>query len=135
MDIRNAKDIASSGMRVQAKRLEVIAENIANVDSVSTEPGGDPYRRKVIFFKNALDAEKGIYKVQVKRIERDKNDFKLEYNPGHPAADEKGYVKKPNVESLIESEDAKEAQRAYEANLKMFQLSESLMKETLDRLK
>jgi flagellar basal-body rod protein FlgC len=123
-------------MRAQSKRMEIIAENQANVDSISTTPGGDPYKRKLIFFKNKYDANTGTFKVMVQKVARDnKNQFKLEYDPSNPAADAKGYIKKPNVNTLIESEDSKEAQRAYEANLKMYQLSEKLMKETLDSLR
>jgi len=132
----NITGISAAGMRAQSKRMEIIAENQANVDSISTTPGGDPYKRKLIFFKNKYDANTGTFKVMVQKVARDnKNQFKLEYDPSNPAADEKGYIKKPNVNTLIESEDSKEAQRAYEANLKMYQLSEKLMKETLDSLR
>src|SRR4030095_9161261 len=117
MDLMESLMISAAGMKVQGDRLRVVAENLANADSVSEVPGGDPYRRKTISFKNALDKELGLETVHVKKVALDQSDFRMKYDPGNPAADAKGYVKLPNVNTLIEMTDMREAQRSYEANL------------------
>src|SRR4026208_1623299 len=112
MDLMESLMISAAGMTPQAQRLRVVAENLANADSVSEVPGGDPYRRKTISFRNALDRELGLDTVQVQKIGLDQSDFKIKYEPGTPAADAKGYVKLPNVNALIEMTDMREAQRS-----------------------
>ncbi len=126
--------IAVSGMRAQSERLRVIAENVANADSVGAAPGDEPYRRKVITFDAVLDRELGAEKVEVKSIDRDKGDFKRVHQPGHPAADAEGYILKPNVNTLIEVTDMREARRSYEANLQSIQASKSMLRNTLEIL-
>lgn len=133
-DLTKSMFIAASGMRAQTQRLRVIAENVANADSVGAAPGDDPYRRKVITFDSVLDRELGAEKVAVKSIERDKGDFKQVYQPGHPAADANGYVLRPNVNTLIEMTDMREARRSYEANLQSIQASKSMLRNTLEIL-
>jgi len=127
--------IAGSGMRVQGDRLRVVAENIANVDSTGQTPGALPYQRKTITFKNVLDRELGIEKVTVSGYGVDKSPFKKKLEPGHPAADAQGYVLYPNVDSVIELVDMHEAQRAYEANVNVIDVSRSMIAQTLDLLK
>lgn len=122
-------------MKTQGSRLRVIAENMANADSLGKTPGADPYRRQVLTFKNALDRTLGVETVRVDRIVRDPADFELEYDPAHPAADEKGYVKLPNVNTLIELADMREAQRSYEANLKVIEASRTMLTRTIDILR
>lgn len=128
-------DIAASGMRAQSERIRVAAQNIANVDSTSMVPGGDPYRRKTITFQNVLDKEMGVEKVKVAKIGRDPSAFKQVYQPGHPAANAEGYVLLPNVDTMIESQDLKEAQRSYEANLSTIQVTKTMLGKTLDLLR
>jgi flagellar basal-body rod protein FlgC len=122
-------------MRVQGERLRVISENIANVDSVSEVPGGDPYRRKTITFQNALDRELGANLVKVKKVGLDPSEFTRKYDPSNPAADKSGYVKLPNVNALIEMNDMREAQRSYEANLKVIEVSRGMLQRTIDLLR
>ncbi len=134
-DIRDAMIIAGSGMKVQGDRLRIIAQNLANADSVALTPGGDPYRRKTITFQNVLDREMGITKVEVARYGVDNSPFRLKFEPGHPAADEQGYVKMPNVSSIIEIVDMREAQRAYEANLNVIEVSKAMVSNTLQLIR
>jgi flagellar basal-body rod protein FlgC len=135
MDLMESLMISAAGMRVQGERLRVISENIANVDSVSEVPGGDPYRRKTITFQNALDREMGIDLVKVKKVGLDASEFTRKYDPNNPAADKAGYVKLPNVNSLIEMNDMREAQRSYEANLKVIEVARGMLTRTIDILR
>jgi flagellar basal-body rod protein FlgC len=135
MDLMESLMISAAGMRVQGERLRVISENIANVDSVSEVPGGDPYRRKTITFQNALDREMGVNLVKVKKVGLDPSEFTRKYDPSNPAADKSGYVKLPNVNSLIEMNDMREAQRSYEANLKVIEVSRGMLQRTIDLLR
>ncbi len=128
-----AMAVASSALRAQQARMRVIAENIANANSTARTAGGDPYRRQVPVFKpTRIDGAEGV---QMLRVEDDTSDFKTEYDPGNPAADDKGYVKLPNVNSLVEALDMKEAQRAYEANLNVIETARSMQSRTLDMLR
>ena len=127
--------VAASGMRAQGKRMQVVSENIANADSTSVQPGGDPYRRKTITFQSVLDVQTGGERVEVKAIGRDRSDFRLVYDPAHPAADAQGYVKMPNVNPLIEMADMREASRSYEANLNMLDMGRQMKARTLDLLR
>jgi len=135
MDLMESLMISAAGMRVQGQRLRVVAENLANADSVSEVPGGDPYRRKTISFKNALDKELGLEMVQVGKVGIDPSDFRMKYEPGNPAADAKGYVKLPNVNSLIEMTDMREAQRSYEANLRAIEVARTMLQRTIDLIR
>jgi flagellar basal-body rod protein FlgC len=135
MDLMESLMISAAGMRVQGERLRVISENIANVDSVSEVPGGDPYRRKTITFQNALDREMGANLVKVKKVGLDPSEFTRKYDPSNPAADKSGYVKLPNVNALIEMNDMREAQRSYEANLKVIEVSRGMLQRTIDLLR
>ena len=135
MDLMESLMISAAGMRAQGQRLRVVAENLANADSVSEVPGGDPYRRKTISFKNQLDRELGLETVQVGKVGEDPSDFRMKYDPGNPAADAKGYVKLPNVNSLIEMSDMREAQRSYEANLKAIEVARNMLQRTIDLIR
>jgi flagellar basal-body rod protein FlgC len=126
--------IAASGLRAQQSRMRIIAENLANADSVAQTPGGDPYRRREPVFEPQKTPGGGTG-VAMTRVDNDLAPFKTEYNPGHPAADSKGYVKMPNVDPLIEAMDMREAQRAYEANLNVIETARSMQSRTLDLLK
>ena len=135
MDLVDALHISAAGMKTQGSRLRVIAENMANADSLGKTPGADPYRRRVMTFENELDRSLGLEMVKVDRVVTDPSDFELRYEPGHPAADEKGYVKLPNVNTLIELADMREAQRSYEANLKVIEASRTMLTRTIDILR
>ncbi len=125
--------VASSALRAQQGRMRVIAENLANANSTARTAGGDPYRRQVpVFQPTKVQGGEGV---QMLRVDPDQSEFKTEYDPGNPAADAKGYVKLPNVNSLVEALDMKEAQRAYEANLNVIETARSMASRTLDILK
>ena len=128
--------ISAHGMKAQSNRVRVIAENMANASTASQTPGGDPYTRKIITFKNEMDRNAGMDLVDVDKIEDDKKrPFVLKYNPEHPGADAKGYVKMPNIDPIIETMDMREAQRTYEANLGMIDQSKSMIMQTIDLLR
>jgi flagellar basal-body rod protein FlgC len=135
MDLKDTMMVSGAGMRAQGQRLKVIAENIANADSTSQTPGGEPYRRKVVTFKNQLDRQMGADMVRVNKINTDNSDFQLKYDPTHPAANADGYVMRPNVNSIIEVADMREAQRAYEANLNMIEVTKSMLGRTIGLLR
>lgn len=128
-----AQAVAASALRAQQAKMRIIAENIANADSIASTPGGDPYRRQAPIFEPAKIA--GARGVKMSRVEPDRTAFKEEYNPGHPSADARGYVKLPNVNSLVEAMDMRQAQRAYEANLNVIETSRAMEQRTLDILK
>jgi flagellar basal-body rod protein FlgC len=135
MELMRSIMIAASGLKAQSGRMRVIAENIANAESTASTPGGDPYRRKVPTFKTELDRELGGQVIELGRVERDRSDFRREYDPGNPAADADGYVKRPNVNSLVEQMDMRDAQRAYEANLNVVGAARRMISRTLDILR
>lgn len=135
MDLFKSLTVAASGLRAQAGRMRVIAENIANAETTATTKGGDPYRRKVPTFQAALDKEMDVKTVQLGRVKRDQGAFRKSFEPGHPMADAEGYVKKPNVDSMIEMVDMREAQRSYEANLNVVSSTRRIIARTLDILR
>ncbi len=135
MDLLSAIDTSHSGLKAQAARIKIVAENLANAESGPAEPGSEPYRRKNISFKTVLDKETGASKVAIAGIKKDQSEFRILFQPGHPAADENGYVRLPNVNSLVEMADLREAQRSYEANLSAIETSRSMMRSTLDLLR
>lgn len=135
MDLKTSLDVSASGLRAQSLRMRVIAENIANADSVSRTAGGDPYRRRLPSFKSEVDRSTGAAGVSIDSIQSDKSVFQRVYQPGSPAADATGYVKMPNVNGLVEAADMKAAQRSYEANLSAIEAAKSLTMRTIDLLK
>lgn len=135
MDILKAMKISASGMKAQGFRMRVVAENLANADNMAAEPGGDPYRRKLVTFKNVLDRTMGVKTVNIDKVRPDTTDFERKYDPGHPAADAQGFVRMPNVKSMIEMMDMKQAQRTYEANLGVIQAAKNMLQKTIDLLR
>lgn len=135
MDLQKALTISARGMTAQTTRLRVIAENLANQDTTGTSPETQPYRRKTVSFANTLDRAAGVEAVRVKKVGRDMSDLPLRFDPGHPAADARGYVRVPNVNSFVEVMDMKEAERSYGANLNVLQVSRSMLTRTIDMLK
>ena len=134
-------DIAASGMTAQRFRMDVIAENIANVSTTRTEDGG-PYRRKIVTFEekqlkagvpsfgNILKESTAAYTgngVKVTKVSEDtETDFIMEYDPSHPDADENGYVSYPNVNTVTEMTNLIDASRSYEANVTAFSAIKSM---------
>ena len=135
MELMNAMKISAAGMKAQGLRLRVVSENVANADSVGKTQGEDPYRRKTVTFKNVFDRSMNADMVNVSKIGRDTSDFKLAYEPYHPLADGRGYIKRPNVNTMIELMDMREAQRSYEANLGIIDMSKSMIQRTVDLLR
>ena len=134
MDFSTSLAVAASGMRVQSERMKVIAENIANANSSSSTPGGDPYRRKISTVTSNFDRELGATLVQSGRTVEDRSEFRSQYDPGNPNADKQGYVKLPNVDSLVEILDMREAQRSYEADLTVMDSTKQMLARTVDLL-
>lgn len=135
-ELFSAMNISAHGMKGQSTRIRVLSENIANASTAAPTPEEDPYARKTISFKNAMDRQLGHKTLQVDRISTDqKTPFREKYMPDHPGANEFGYVKMPNVDPLIEMMDMREAQRSYEANLGMIEQSRNMMMQTIDILR
>ncbi len=134
-DLLKTMRISASGMKAQGTRLRVISENIANADSLPRSPDDLPYRRKVVTFKTELDRATGVESVRVDKVRPDMSKFQKRYDPNHPAADAQGYVLAPNVTSLIEMMDMREAQRSYEANLNVIKAAKSMLSQTIDILR
>jgi len=135
MDFLKSIAIAASGLRAQSGRMRVIAENVANADSTPSKPGEAPYRRKIPTFKSHYDHELGASTLALGQVKRDSAAFKLKYEPGHPLANANGYVQKPNVDTMIETLDMREAQRSYEANLNVISTTRRMLSRTLDILR
>ena len=127
--------IAGAGMEAQSARLRIISENVANAQSTGTTAGADPYARRTITFDNEMDRTIGLPLIHVKNVGVDTTPFKVEFDPGNPAADAKGIVKMPNVDLLVELADMREANRSYEANLQVAKQSADLMNQTVSLLK
>jgi flagellar basal-body rod protein FlgC len=135
MDLTKTLAISASGMAAQTTRLRVIAENLANQDSTGSTPDADPYRRKTVAFTDRMDRALGVQTVRVDSIGEDPSAFPLRYDPGNPAANPKGYVRTPNVNSFVEVMDMREAERSYTANLQVMQVSRGMLTRAIDLLK
>ena len=135
MDLKDSMMISAAGLRAQSIRMRVIAENIANQDSIANGPGDTPYRRKIVNFKSQMDRALGIETLQVDKVTFDQSDFGRRYDPGHPAADATGYITTSNVSGMIEAMDMRQAQRTYEANLNAIETSKNMMLRTIEILK
>ena len=135
LDFTKTMIVSAAGMRAQGQRMRVVAENLANAASLPNNSEIDPYRRKVITFKNELDRESGLTLVRVGDLRESGGEFEKRYDPGHPGADQDGYVKVPNVNSLIEMMDMREAQRSYEANLNVIEAAKRMLMRTIDLLR
>ncbi|HEX4636132.1 MAG TPA: flagellar basal body rod protein FlgC [Rhizomicrobium sp.] len=134
MDFSKSMAVAASGMRAQTERMKTISENIANANSTSPVKGADPYRRKVATIKPDFDRELDATLVKAGKPLADRSDFRSQYDPGNPNADKQGYVKLPNVDSLVEIMDMREAQRSYEADLSVMESTKQMLVKTVDLL-
>jgi flagellar basal-body rod protein FlgC len=135
MDLFKTFRISGAGLAAESERMRIISENIANADTISDQPGGEPYRRKLVTFKNALDRTLGTNLVKIGSILNDKTDFDKKYDPGNPAADPQGYVLTSNVKSVVEMMDMREAQRSYDANLTVVDATRTMILRTIDLLR
>jgi flagellar basal-body rod protein FlgC len=135
LDFIKSIAIAASGLRAQSGRMRVIAENIANADSTSHNAGAEPYRRKVPSFTSEIDRSLDARVVKLGRVHTDQSAFTTKHMPGHPAADASGHVKYPNVNSLVEMTDMREAQRSYEANINVISATRRMLQRTIEILK
>jgi flagellar basal-body rod protein FlgC len=135
MDFLKSMAIAASGLRAQSGRMRVIAENVANADTTPSRQGEQPYRRKIVTFKERMDNELGAKLVELGQIKRDRSEFKTRFEPGNPLADAEGIIKKPNVDTMIETLDMREAQRSYEANLNVITATRRMLTRTLEILR
>lgn len=135
MDLMKSLDISASAMRAQGTRLRIVAENLANANSTGETPNDMPYRRQVVTFETVLDRATGAHLVQVADVTADDSPFTRKYEPGHPSADAEGYVLYPNVSSLVEMMDMREAQRSYEANLNVVDIAKQMLMKTIDMLR
>jgi flagellar basal-body rod protein FlgC len=135
MDFLKTMSIAASGLRAQAGRMRVISENIANADSTPSSPTASPYRRKIPTFTSEFDRALEARTVGLGKVRADNSEFRLKYEPGHPAADANGNVKYPNVNSLVEMTDMRDAQRSYEANINVIGATRRMLQRTIEILK
>jgi len=134
-DLIDSIAISSAGMKVQAARMKIVAQNVANADSISSTPGGMPYQRQNISFKNMLDKETGVSMVQVNKIGVDKTPPVSRYEPNSPSADQNGYVLYPSINKDVEMVDMQEARRSYEANVDIIDASKAMIGESIGLIK
>lgn len=127
--------VASSGLEAQSTRMRIVSENLANASSTGRAAGADPYQRKTVTFDAEMNRAAGAQVVKVKEVGVDRTPFRVEYDPGHPAADRTGYVKLPNVNMMIEMADMREVNRSYEANLQVVKQVRSMLSMTIDLLR
>ena len=135
MDLSTSMAVAAAGLKAQSDRMKTIAENIANANSAAATAGGDPYRRKVPTMTSSFDRELNAEVVKSGKPVADSSEFRMQYDPGNPLADKQGYVKLPNVNSLVEIMDMREAQRSYEADLSVIDATKAMLSRTVDLLK
>jgi len=138
MDFSNSFKVCASGFAAQRAKMDVIITNLANVSTTRTPEGG-PYKRKVIVFssepvKENFDDVLGetLQQVKVEGIVRDSKGVKMVFDPGHPDADEKGFVAMPDINSIVEMSDMIVANRAYEACVTAFDATKNMALKTLD---
>ena len=148
MDLFQAMQISASGLAAQRVRMNVIASNLANINTTKTDDGG-PYRRKDVFFRptqvqelgggnfskagatfgKALDRE--LRGVEISRVVEDQKDPRLVYNPTHPDADDRGYVAMPNINLITEIVTMMNSQRSYEANVTAINATKAMINKSL----
>jgi flagellar basal-body rod protein FlgC len=135
MDFFSALQIAAYGMRAQSGRMRVIAENLANADSVSNSATGEPYRRRIPAMVSQFDRELSANVVELIEPIPDQTEFRMQFDPGNPRANAQGYVQMPNVNALVEMMDMRDAQRSYEANIQALEGARSMLVRTIDLLR
>jgi len=135
MDLEKAMQMAAKGMKAQGARMKVISENMANSETTGKTVSDTPYQRQIITFRNEMNKADGINEVEANNTQLDPTPFIMKYDPSHPAANAEGYVKMPNVNPMLEMMDMREAQRSYEANLGVIEMSRSMLMKTIDALR
>ena len=133
--LQSTLKIAASGLSAQSTRLRIVSENIANAQSTAKTADADPYRRKTVSFRTELEQSTGAAEVRIAEVGKDTSPFIEQYEPSHPAADERGYVRYPNVNMVVEMADMREANRSYEANLQVVRQARELISMTIDLLR
>ena len=133
--IEAAIDIATSGLEAHSTRMRVISENLANSESTGATPGANPYTRKTVTFTDEMDQATGVDMVKVGSIGYDRSPYRIEYDPGNPAADASGFVKLPNVNLITEMADMREANRSYSANIQVVKQARELYTMTVDLMR
>lgn len=126
-----ATDVTASALNAERIRLDVVAQNLANINTTHG-PDGNVYRRKQVVFESVLDQASGANKVQVSSIQQDSTPLVRVHNPGHPDADKDGMVTMPNVNMLEEIVDMMTASRSYEANLQALRTGRQFFHNALD---
>jgi len=124
----SAIDTSASGLSAQRRRLEVIARNLANAETTRTPQGG-PYQRQLVVFSQQLEQAGGV---EVAEVSTDPSPGRTIYQPGHPDADERGYVTLPNVNVMEEMVDMIGATRSYEANVTALNATKSMVRKALE---
>lgn len=133
--LSSSLETAASALQAQSLRMRIVSENLANAESAGATPGSDPYRRKTIVFGEELDRLSGAQLVSVKQVGADPSPFRIEHDPGHPAADAAGNVKLPNVNTILEMADLRQANRSYEANIQVIKQARDMIAMTVDLLR
>lgn len=142
MSIFNSINMSASALTAEKTRIDIIAKNMANANTTRST-GGVPYRRQMAVFQenkgNSFGAHLSKFKnqingegVKISKIVEDNSAFKTVYEPGHPDADENGYVQMPNVDTIKEMVDLISAQRSYDANITAMNSSKSMLMKALD---
>jgi flagellar basal-body rod protein FlgC len=138
MNFLKSLETSASGLYAQRKRMDIIASNLANIETTRTEKGG-PYRRKMVVMKTKemdQDFDKmfnsSVKGVQIEDIVEDQTPFKKVYNPSHPDADSDGYLYKPNVDLIVETTNMLMARRAFEANIAAIKATRQMVIKALE---
>ncbi len=144
MSFMDSLNISGSGLTAQKLRMQMVAQNLANAQTTRTEDGG-PYRRKLVVLSerggpkafsaeldSSISGKASVFGVEATAIVEDADDFKLEYDPTHPDADENGYVMLPNVNTVEEMVDMMSASRLYEANVTAFNAMKEMAAKALE---
>ncbi len=132
--LKSTLSVLASGMKSQSERLKVISQNLANKDSTALRAEDEPYRRKIVHFQNYFDEATQTELVHVSNISEDQRPFERRFDPNHPGADAKGYIRQSNVIGLIEVTDMQQANRSYQAQLNSFRLTRQLQQQTINML-
>ena len=138
MNFLKSLETSASGLYAQRKRMDIIASNLANIETTRTEKGG-PYRRKMVVMRSAeMDQDfdtifnSNVKGVQIDDIVEDQTPFKKVYNPSHPDADGNGYLYKPNVDLIVETTNMLMARRAFEANIAAIKATRQMVIKALE---